>query len=283
MRKGSLFVAISIINFSLLCSSFAEDLVSYRVSTSCTVDWDIAVNGITIVRHRPTGFGRCLYSGSVNRAVTNGWNTVSLLKINKETHTLKSEPCISLEIDYIHNYTGQRTFDITTPVVQYRGSDTTNLLFQIIGPISEITGGTVYDSGRGLFTESAFFYIGLALYFLFVNIYGFIMVAKDRQAARKRLARISSARFVWNAIFGGGIGTLLSVIIRKHDMDKTISIVVIPAVIIIQFGLFAFALSPAGQQFIGRISPRIPVMHSGRAFDKSSNFFKSLKRTDPIL
>ncbi len=283
MQKGLFLFSIVAIHLSLSYFSVAEDFVAYRVSTSCIIDWDIAVNGTTIVRHRPTGFGRCVYSGSVNRAVTNGWNTVSLLQVSSEAHTPKAEACISLDIDYIHNYTGQADFDTVVSVLKYRGSNPTNLLFNIDGNISKIVDGFIHNSKTDALTESGYFYIGLALYFMFVNIYGFIMVSNDRQAAKKRQARIPSARFVANAIFGGGLGTLLSVIIRKHDMDKTISIVVIPAVIIVQFGLLAFALSPTGRQFINRNSPRIPAIHGSRAFDKSSNFLRSLKRTDPTL
>lgn len=283
MRNIWLFFIIIVINVSVTYVSFAENFVGYRVSTSCSVDWDIAINGTTIVRHRPTGFGRCVYSGSVNRAVTNGWNSVSLLKIDKEVHKPENDGCISLEIDYIHNYKGQRTFDTPLPVVRHLGSISTNLVFEITGPISEIKDGVIGNSSRTAFTESAFFYGGVALYFIFVNIYGFIMVVNDRHAAKKRLPRIPSARFVWNAILGGGVGTLLGVITRRHDMDKTISIVVIPAVIIIQIGLLAFALSPAGRQFTARVAPNMPALHSGPSLEKPSDFLKSLRHTDPAL
>lgn len=281
MKKGLFFLAVVAINLSLSCISVAGNLVGYRIGTSCSEDWDIAVNGVTIVRHRPTGFGKCLYSGSVNRAVTNGWNTISLLKIQNDYHVPEPESCITLDIDYIYNYTGQRDFDKVISILKYRGSSTTNLLFNIDGNISKIIDESTHNAERGTLTQSGYFYIALGLYFMFVNVYGFIMVANDRQAIKKRLPRIPSARFVGNAIFGGGLGILLSVIIRKHDMDKTISIVVIPAVIILQFGLLAFALSPVGRQFIDRNCPRMPAMHSNRAFEKSSKFFKSLKRTDP--
>ncbi len=283
MKKGLFFFAIMAISFSLLSPLIAENLVGYRVSTSCNDDWDIAVNGTTIVRHRPTGFGRSLYSGSVNRAVSNGWNTISLRKTQDERQMPDPENCVSLDIDYLPNYTGQRDLENVVSVLKYCGSSTTNLLFNIDGSISKIVGGSMRNSESSPLTESGYFYSALALYFLFINVYGFIMVSNDRQAAKKRMPRIPTEHFVRNAIFGGGFGTLLNVSVRKHDMDKTISVVVIPAVIILQFGLLAFALSPTGRQFIDRNSPRMPVIHGGHVFDKSSDFLKSLRHTDPDL
>lgn len=280
MKRFACSLTTLICFLGLVACSDAENFVGYRVSTSCSADWDIAVNGAKIVRHRPTGFGRCLYSGSINRAVSNGWNSVSLIKSEKVSHKPEEEECISFEIDYIHNYTGQRDFDNPIPVIRYMGSTSTNMVFKIDGDISKITRGTMRRPGVRNLTESLFFYVGLTLYIIFVNIYGFIMVLNDRQAAKKRLPRIPAARFIWNAIFGGGIGTLLGVISRKHDMDKTISVVVIPAVILIQFGLVAFTLSSAGRQFLNRVNLGQPTLHGSSVFGQPASFLRSLKRTD---
>lgn len=282
MRRKSCILAFMVSLMGLIAYSRGENFVGYKVNTSCTTDWDVAVNGATIVRHRPTGFGRCLYSGSINRAVTNGWNTVSLLKNDKSSHVSEEEACISFEINYIPNYTGQRDFDKIIPVVAYLGSVSTNFTFKIDGNISRIVGGAIRRPGVSLTTGGVFFNFLLVLYILFVNIFGFIMVVNDRQHAKKRLPRIPASRFVWNAILGGGIGTLLGVVSRKHDMDKTISIVLIPGVILVQLGFLAFLRSDAGHEFLYRVLPNRPMLHSSSLFDRPAGFLHSLKRSDGV-
>ena len=271
----------------LICSPlvvekvFAEDIVTYRVSATSTLEWDLEVNGVPFVRHRPTGFGLSMYSGSINRIVSNGVNVVSFLKTDKIHATDPKSGNIKLEIDYIFDYQGQPSYGRTIPLLLHTGFSETNLFFIVDSSTKRLSSKShqLSTSDR----PDRWMLLGtIVLYVFFVNLYGFIMVANDRQYSKNQKVRIPSGRFVGNALLGGGIGILLGVTIKRHDMDKKFPLVVIPVVIIMQITLIVLACTPVGSRVLKRVTPRQPALHVPVTFDKATDFLKSLRKTDPV-
>lgn len=263
----------------------AENLVGYRVSTSCSADWNIAVNGTPFVRHRPTGFGRCIYSGSINRAVTNGWNTISLSSVRSSGALHKPEEggCIALEITYAEAYRGQSDMGNVKTVLKYSGSATTNLLFSVDGEISNITGGAIMDARKPSLMASPLVMVVFGMYLVFINIYGYFMVLNDRNYAKKRLPRIGDSNFVWNAVLGGAVGQLISRVVKRHAADKTIVTVGIPMVLFLQIAAIVFLLTPYGKRVVSRTSGPHYRSAINSIFDNTSGFLNRLNRNDEGL
>lgn len=280
-KKSRICFALCFVTF-LAVVSRAENLVGYSVNTGCTDDWDISVNGVTIVRHRPTGFGRCIYNGSINQAVTNGWNKLSLSRVGTKgsSHKPENGGCLSIMISYASDYRGQRDMGDVQTVLNYKGSDQTNLLFTVEGEISNIAGGIITDVGAPLFMNTPVFRAFSGIFLLFINIYGFFMVVNDHGCAKKRQARISEGHFVWNALLGGGAGQLFGMFSKRHNTDKTILTVGIPMLILLQIAAVVFFTTSSGRRLASRISgPRYhPSINA--IFENTSGFLNSLKPTD---
>lgn len=265
----------------------AEDLVGYRVSTDCTEDWNVLINGTLVVRHRPTGFGRCLYSGNLNRAVVGGTNTAELVRVPGPPPVHKPDPggCMKLDIRFVGDYRGESEFEQMDTLLKFRGSDSTNLLFVVGRPVSPLVGGSVESPAVKLFSRKRAVPIGIALYALFINLYGFFMVVNDRAATKRLRRRISPAAFVWNAILGGGIGQLIAMVVKRHNTDKPVFTVGIPAVVLLQIAIVYFGFVTHGLNLGLGISE--PVRRFVESIKKSgtgwAKFGRSLDRSDQDL
>lgn len=271
---------------SYICAPFvvgesrAEDIVSYRVHATSNSEWNLLVNGVTIVRHRPSGFGLSIYSGSINRIVSNGMNTVSILKNDKILSTDMKSGNLEFEIDYIFDYEGKPNYARTLPLLRYSGHSETNLLFSVDSTAKRLS---LRSRRLSASERSACLMLlgGIVLYVFFVNLYGFIMVVNDKKYAKNQQVRIPTARFIANVILGGGIGVLLGVGFKRHDMDRKILFVLIPTLMIIQVVLIVFAFSPRGKHVIKTVAPWKPALHLPTVLKESSGFLQSLKRKDP--
>lgn len=281
MNRFYVLILVSYICAScVIGASRAEDIVSYRVHATSNSEWNLLVNGVTIVRHRPTGFGLSIYSGSINRIVSNGVNTASILKNDKILPTDAKSGNIEFAIDYIFDYEGMPNYTRTLPLLRYSGYSETNLLFTVDSTAKRLSLRTHRLSAS---ERSACLMLlgGIVLYVFFVNLYGFIMVVNDKKYAKTQQARIPIARFIANVILGGGIGVLLGVGFKRHDMDRKFAFVIIPALMIIQVLLIVLAFSPRGKHVIKTVAPWKPALHLPTVLKESPGFLQSLKRKDP--
>lgn len=255
----------------------AENIVSYRVSTSCVYDWDIVVNGVTVVRHRPTGFGMSLYSGSLNRVVTNGVNTVSFLSYEKPDDTAEKASDLSLEVDFVVDYKGQQEYGRLVSLLRYQGSPNANLSFTIDRAFRRIESGRISsdnsDGARGWV-----YVLGGIAYVFFANLFGFFMVVNDKQHVRDHLPRIPQSRFVGNALLGGGVGLLIGVVVTRHRLNRQLTCVLIPALIFFQFVLGVIVLTPLGGNFTGVFSRNKPGLTRPLIFfNEKAEFLDALR------
>ncbi|MFB3386212.1 DUF1294 domain-containing protein [Flavobacterium sp. LAR06] len=77
----------------------------------------------------------------------------------------------------------------------------------------------------------------LLLYFLFINIFVFILAAYDKYLARKNKRRIPENTLFFLEAIGGTIGLLLAMLLFKHKTSKTSFIVKFSAIFLIQIVL----------------------------------------------
>ena len=264
--------------------SRAEDLVGYRVSADCTEDWNVLVNGTLVVRHRPTGFGRCLYSGNLNRVAVGGTNTAELVRAPGQDPGHAPEPggCLKLEIRFVGDYRGASEFEAMDTLLKFSGSASTNLLFVVGRPVPPLVGGSVAPPDARLFSRTRLVQLGIVLYALFVNLYGFFMVVNDRSATKRLRRRISPAAFVWNAILGGGIGQLTAMVAKRHNTDKPVFTVGIPAVVLLQIAIAYFGIVTRGLDLgLGIAEPVRRFMTSIKGVGAGwAKFGRSLDRSD---
>lgn len=249
MRTERFTAAVAVI-LALAASNVlrAEDLVGYRVSTDCTRDWDVLVNDTLVVRHRPTGFGRCLYSGNLNRLVVVGTNTAELVQVSHAVseHACGSGRCLTLEIRFVGDYRGASEFDSMDTLLKFSGSSSTNIMFVVSRAVPPLVGGSVKPPDPGLFSATRLLQFAIVLYALFINIYGFFMVVNDRAAAKRLRRTASPSPFVWNAVLGGGVGQLAAMVAKRHNLDKPVFTVGIPALVLLQIAFVIYCIVSNG-------------------------------------
>jgi uncharacterized membrane protein YsdA (DUF1294 family) len=74
----------------------------------------------------------------------------------------------------------------------------------------------------------------LLLYFLFINIFVFILAAYDKHQARKNKRRIPENTLFFLEAVGGTIGLLLAMLFFRHKTSKTSFIVKFSGIFLIQ-------------------------------------------------
>ena len=278
-RLCALFLVLFFCSSFIVEKCFAEDIVSYRVKTTSSEDWNLAVNGITFVRHRPTGFGLCMYSGSLNRVVSNGVNVISFLRNDNTVAIDAKNDSIELAIDYISDYGGEPTYEQSVPLLRCGGFCESNLLFTVDRAVKRLSRERRRLSASG--TSAGWLWVVAAvLYVFFVNLYGFIMIVNDKKYSKTQQIRIPTARFFGNILLGGGVGVVLGVFIKRHDMDRKFLFVLIPALMLIQAALVMFAFSPGGKKLIREVAPWKPALRVP-SFNKASDFLNSMRKNDP--
>lgn len=76
------------------------------------------------------------------------------------------------------------------------------------------------------------------IYLLSINIISFIITAYDKLLAIKNKNRISEHTLITLTIFGGSLGTLLSMIIFKHKTRKPKFYILVPLFLIIHIFIY---------------------------------------------
>lgn len=77
-------------------------------------------------------------------------------------------------------------------------------------------------------------------YLLLINAISFILALSDKNRAIKRKQRISERTLIASAVFGGGLGLLLGMLISNHKTRKKKFMIGVPLIIVIH--LIAAAL-----------------------------------------
>lgn len=83
----------------------------------------------------------------------------------------------------------------------------------------------------------------LLLYFLFINIFVFILAGYDKYLARKNKRRISENTLFFLEAIGGTIGLLFAMLLFRHKTSKTSFIVKFTGIFLIQIALVYLKLT----------------------------------------
>lgn len=76
--------------------------------------------------------------------------------------------------------------------------------------------------------------IVIAAYFIFVNLFGFVLMGIDKKKAIKGAFRIPEAALFMVAIIGGSIGSILGMYTFHHKTRHLIFVYGMPAILILQ-------------------------------------------------
>ncbi|QOG03147.1 DUF1294 domain-containing protein [Flavobacterium sp. MDT1-60] len=83
----------------------------------------------------------------------------------------------------------------------------------------------------------------LLLYFLFINMFVFILAGYDKYQARKNKRRIPENTLFFFEVIGGTIGLLTAMLFFRHKTSKTSFIVKFSLIFLIQLVLVYLKLS----------------------------------------
>lgn len=83
----------------------------------------------------------------------------------------------------------------------------------------------------------------LLLYFLFINIFVFILAGYDKYLARKNKRRISENTLFFLEAIGGTIALLFAMLLFRHKTSKTSFIVKFTGIFLIQIALVYLKLT----------------------------------------
>ena len=93
--------------------------------------------------------------------------------------------------------------------------------------------------------------IVLAIYFIFINLFGFYAMYNDKQRARKRAFRIPEATLFAIAIIGGCIGSILGMYTFRHKTRHWTFVYGLPLILILQIvGIAVLCFAPIDIQFL---------------------------------
>lgn len=78
----------------------------------------------------------------------------------------------------------------------------------------------------------------LVVYFIFINLAGFLLMGIDKWKARKQAFRIPEATLFTVAVIGGSIGSILGMFTFHHKTRHWYFVYGMPAILLLQIGLF---------------------------------------------
>jgi uncharacterized membrane protein YsdA (DUF1294 family) len=82
----------------------------------------------------------------------------------------------------------------------------------------------------------------IALYLIIINAAGFILMLRDKRAARKSAWRIPEAVLMNTALFGGCFGIYAGMILFRHKTKHPKFSIGVPLIIVLYIMLFVFLL-----------------------------------------
>ncbi len=78
----------------------------------------------------------------------------------------------------------------------------------------------------------------ITIYFIIINIISFIFYGYDKYCSIKKLWRISEYHLLGLGLIGGGIGSLLGMLIFRHKTKKPLFLIMVPILIIINIIIY---------------------------------------------
>ena len=78
------------------------------------------------------------------------------------------------------------------------------------------------------------------IYLLLINVISFILALSDKNRAIRKKQRISERTLIFSAVFGGGIGLLIGMLLSNHKTRKKKFMIGVPIIIVIHFIFIAF-------------------------------------------
>lgn len=89
---------------------------------------------------------------------------------------------------------------------------------------------------------SQYLLYGLLIYLAAINIIAFFLYGIDKWKARHNKWRITEARLIWIAVFGGSIGALLGMNLWHHKTQHAKFKYGLPAILILQIAVLVAAV-----------------------------------------
>lgn len=87
--------------------------------------------------------------------------------------------------------------------------------------------------------------IGLTLFLIFVffiNIKTFILFSRDKSSAKRGRERVSEKQLLKYCFWGGALGGLLGMYIKRHKTQKNIFKILVPLMFILQLMIFGIVI-----------------------------------------
>ena len=226
MRK----IVIAFLVLAGACA-WAASLVRYQVNAGGAADWDVLVNGKTVVRHRGTGFGASLYNGNINGIVEGGATNVLSVKRTSAGAGRPHDDAVSIDVvlSYAADYTGKAFDPGWEQVAHYSGTTSSkDIPFVIGGEVSPIIRGHLRaDTGLDSAMASPWYYPVVAVFFLAMIALGFFAIEWDRNHVgthRSVYGTLDTSKRtpglfpLFVAFLGGSIGVVAGMYSRRHRL-----------------------------------------------------------------
>ena len=81
---------------------------------------------------------------------------------------------------------------------------------------------------------------GLLVWFVFINLIGYLVMAEDKHRARERKERIPERTLFLLAWLGGVLGVLISMYTKRHKTRHGSFVVGIPVLLFVNAALYAY-------------------------------------------
>lgn len=226
MRK----IVIAFLVLAGACA-WAASLVRYQVNAGGAADWDVLVNGKTVVRHRGTGFGASLYNGNINGIVEGGATNVLSVKRTSACAGRPHDDAVSIDVvlSYAADYSGKAFDPGWEQVAHYSGTTSSkDIPFVIGGEVSPIIRGHLRaDTGLDSAMASPWYYPVVAVFFLAMIALGFFAIEWDRNHVgthRSVYGTLDTSKRtpglfpLFVAFLGGSIGVVAGMYARRHRL-----------------------------------------------------------------
>ncbi|WP_150274744.1 DUF1294 domain-containing protein [Paenibacillus tepidiphilus] len=84
---------------------------------------------------------------------------------------------------------------------------------------------------------------GILLWFVIINVIGYVVMAEDKDKARKRRDRVPEKTLFLLALMGGALGVLIAMYRKRHKTRHASFRIGIPLLLVLNFVLYGYFLS----------------------------------------
>ncbi|WP_151736685.1 DUF1294 domain-containing protein ['Paenibacillus yunnanensis' Narsing Rao et al. 2020] len=83
---------------------------------------------------------------------------------------------------------------------------------------------------------------GILLWFVIINVIGYVVMAEDKDKARKRRDRVPEKTLFLLAFMGGALGVLIAMYRKRHKTRHASFRIGIPLLLLLNFVLYGYFL-----------------------------------------